>query len=93
MQFDSELFPFVKFSKNKNKTKKNFTTHMAYAYRVLDDDSWAVGSQLVHCAVIAPDWQTSHVVDTLLCANIVDKSENLYTDDVVKIDDMLAPVM
>lgn len=64
---------------------------MAYAYRVRDD-SWAVDSQLVHYAVTDPDWQTSHAVDTLLCANIVDKFVNLYTDDVVKIDDMLAPV-
>lgn len=56
---------------------------MAYAYRVLDDDNWAVDSPLVHCVVKDPDWQTLHAVDTLLCANIVDKFVNLYTDDAV----------
>lgn len=58
------------------------------ACQVPDDDSWAVDNPPVHYAAIDPDWQTSYAVGILLCANIVDKFENLCMDDVVKIDDM-----
>lgn len=70
----------------------DFTIRMVYAYQVPDDSSVA-DSRLVHCVAINLDWQTSYAADIPLCANIVDKFENLYTDDAVKIDDMLALVM
>lgn len=68
------------------------TIHMVYAYQVLDDSS-AVDSRLERYVAINLDWQTSYAADIPLCASTVDKFVNLCTDDVVKIDDMLALVM
>lgn len=66
---------------------------MVYAYRAPDDKRLAVDSQWAHCVAVNLDWQTSYAVDIPLCANIVDRFVNLCTDDVVRIDDMLALAM